>query len=566
MAALLLLTGPQAGRRHEVHGEVFIGRSPSCTISLEDAKVSRKHVRLAIEDGQARVTDLGSRNGTLVNGEKLEAEIVLLPGDRLQVGDSTILFEPSARASLSDREADGDVASSPVEELIPAVGPVAGLYHAGVALFSATSEAMVLRRAAEELARGVNADKAAALLGGTEGLMTAAVVGAESVEVPRSLVRGALERKEAGRVRGLLCAPLIASGGAPFGILYAERPEAFGEDEQRTIAALGRLAGEAFTSVRGRVDGAAPSVALVGSSRQFRKTVEAARRVASSQETVVIHGEPGTGRTQTARYIHSRSSRALGPLLVVDCRRTPVEVEEQLFGRTSAPGVPPQSSALLKADGGVLVLQCLEALPRHLSERLARLIARRTAPARQGGEEPVDVRFLVTAPRALDAMVTRGELDAGLAKALGGAAVDTLPLRERKPDVLQLFETFSTELTRARRQEPPVLSPDARRLLSEHHWPGNVEELRGVAERLSLLYAGGEVTALQLPPELQEGSEAKPKTLAERISRLERDAISEALRAANGKKIRAAAALGISRPTLDKKIEEFNLVVEKKRS
>ena len=88
--------------------------------------MSRKHVRLLIEDGQARVTDLGSRNGTLVNGEKLDAEIVLLPGDRLQVGDSTVLFEPTARASLSDREADGELHTSPVEELIPAVGAVAG--------------------------------------------------------------------------------------------------------------------------------------------------------------------------------------------------------------------------------------------------------------------------------------------------------------------------------------------------------------------------------------------------------------------------------------------------------
>ena len=375
MAALLLLTGPQAGRRHEVSGEIFIGRSPSCTISLEDAKVSRKHVRLLIEDGQARVTDLGSRNGTLVNGEKLEAEIILLPGDRLQVGDSTVLFEPSARASLSDREADGELHTSPVEELIPAVGAVAGLYHAGVALISATSEAMVLRRAAEELGRSVHAEKAAALLGGTEGLMTAAVVGADSVEVPRSLVRGALERKEAGRVKGLLCAPLIASGGAPFGILYAERPEPFGEEEQRTIAALGRLAGEAVTSVRSRQDGVAPLISLIGSSRPFRKTVEVARRAASGTESVVLHGEIGSGRAQTARYIHSRSSKALGPFVVVDCRRSAVETEEALFGRTSAPGVPPQSSALLKADGGSLLLLSIESLPRHVSERLARLIA-----------------------------------------------------------------------------------------------------------------------------------------------------------------------------------------------
>ncbi|MFO0595968.1 MAG: sigma 54-interacting transcriptional regulator [Myxococcaceae bacterium] len=569
MAALLLLTGPQAGRRHEVQGEVFIGRSPSCTIALEDAKVSRKHVRLLIEDGSAKATDLGSRNGTLVNGEKLESEIVLLPGDRLQVGDSTILFEPSARASLSDREASGEVQSSPVEELLPAVGSVAGLYNAGVALISSTSEAMVLRRAAEELGRSVNADRAAALLGGTEGLMTAAVVGADSVEVPRSLVRGALERKEAGRVKGLLCAPLIASGGAPFGILFAERPEPFGDDDQKMIAALGRLAGEAVTSVRTRQDGAAPVVSLVGSSRQFRKTVEAARRAAQANDTVVIWGEAGSGRAQTARYVHSRSSRALGPMITVDCRRSAAETEEALFGRTSAPGVPPQSSALLKADGGTLLLLSIESLPRHVSERLARLISRKVAPARQGGEEKVDVRVMVTARATLEQLETRGELEPELGRALAGTELETLPLRERKPDVMQLFEWFSSELHRTRRREVPSLSPDARRLLSEHHWPGNVEELRLVAERLYVLYAGAEVTALHLPPEIQNGPAAAEKsnqTLAERISRLERDAISEALRAANGKKIRAAAALGISRPTLDKKIEEFKLVVEKRRS
>jgi DNA-binding NtrC family response regulator/pSer/pThr/pTyr-binding forkhead associated (FHA) protein len=566
MAALLLLTGPQAGRRHVVTGEVIIGRSPSCTIALEDAKVSRRHVRLVVEDGEARVMDLGSRNGTLVNGEKLEGEAVLLPGDRLQIGDSTVLFEPSARASLSDREADGEVHSSPVEELIPAVGPVAGLYHAGVALISATSEAMVLRRSAEELARGVNAEKAAALLGGTEGLLTAAVVGADAVEVPRSLVRGALERKEAGRVGGVLCAPLIASGGAPFGILFAERPEAFTEDDQRTIAALGRLAGEAITSVRARGDGGAMQVTLVGSSRQFRKTVEAARRAAAGAGPVLIHGESGTGLSLLARYIHSRSSRGLGPFVEVDCRRPPIEVEESLFGRTSAPGVPPQSSALLRADGGTLLLEHLEALPRHLSERLTRLLSRRVAPARQGGEEPVDLRVMATAPVAIDAMVARGDLDPELGRVLAGHEVEALPLRERRTDVLQLFEHFASLVARGRRKEPPTLTPDARRLLVDYHWPGNVEELRQVSERIALLYAGQVVPALRLPAEIQDGPQEAPRKLAEMIRRLERDAISEALREAKGKKIRAAAILGISRPTLDKKIAEYQLVVEKKRA
>lgn len=566
MAALLLLTGPQAGRRHEVAGEVLIGRSPSCTIALEDSKVSRRHVRLSIDGGQARVMDLGSRNGTLVNGEKLDGELLLLPGDRLQIGESTVVFEPSSAASLSDREAEGEVHGAPVEELIDVAGPVAGLYNAGVALICATNEAMVLRRAADELGRAVNAEKAAAMMGGVDGLRTAAVAGAEAVEVPRFLLRGALERKEAGRVRGGLCAPLIASGGAPFGILYAERPEPFGDQELKVIAALGRLAGEAVTSVRARADASASTVTLVGSSRQFRKTVDAARRAAAVSENVVLVGEAGSGRSHFARYIHSRSARALGPFVVVDCQLPITQVEELLFGRTSTPGVPPRSSALLQADRGSLLLRSIERLPRPFTDRLARFVNRRVAPAPQGGEEPVDVRMLATTSAPVATLIAKGALDAELAGALGAIELETVAVRERRPDVLQLLEHFAQERARAAQKATPTLSPDARRLVLEYQWPGNVSEVRGVAERCSLLYAGLEVSALHLPPEIQEGDEPLRRTLAERIARLERDAISEALREARGKKIRAAAMLGISRPTLDKKIEEFHLIVEKRRA
>ncbi len=568
MPALLLLTGPAAGQRHEVKGEVVLGRSPSCEIPLEDSKVSRRHAKIVLDGGQARVTDLGSRNGTLVNGEKIEGEVILLPGDQFQVGDSTVLFEPPVRASFSDKE-PGEPESKPVEELLPAVGAVAGLYNAGLALLSATTEAMVLRRAAEELNRSVNAERSAALLGALEGLVTAAVVGADQVEVSRALVRGALERREVARVGGVLCAPLQASGGAPFGILYAERPEAFTDEELKIGAALGRLAGEAFAAVRSRNDVDAPPVQLVGSSRQFRKSVEQARRAAAVSDPVVIYGEQGTGRIHTCRYIHLRSTRALGPFVVVDCRRNPVQVEEDLFGRGSGPGIPPLTSALLRADGGTLVLRNVEALARHAGDKLARLLERKLAPARQGGEEAIDIRVMATSAAPLGQVIQRGETSEELAKTLQGAEIESLPLRERRPDVPMLYDHFAGRITRPRKKEPPVLSPDARRLLVDYAWPGNVEELRGVAERLALLYPGGEVPALKLPPEVQEGGVPQQgqtgKTLAQMISRLERDAISEALREARGKKIKAAALLGISRPTLDKKIEDYQLVVEKRR-
>lgn len=570
MPGLLLLSGPSSGLRYDVVDEATLGRSPSCEIPLEDNKVSRRHARIFITEGQTRIADLGSRNGTVVNGEKIEAEAILLPGDRVQVGETTVLYEPMAKAAFSETEVEGGVTAALVEELLPRVGREAALYSAGTALLTATSETMVLRRAAQEALRSLNADCAAAMLGGKEGLLTAAVVGAEKVEIPRSLVAAALERREVGRVGNTLCAPLAASGGAPFGLLYIQRDgSAFEAADEPLAAALGRLAGEAFANVRAGFEGqAASAITLVGTSKMFRKTVEQARRAAAGAANVLLHGEPGTGRRLIAQYIHSRSSRALGPVLEVDCRSpSGANVDEALFGRASAPGVPPLSSALFRADGGTLILLHVDSLPRHTAERLARFLAAKTAPAREGGEEPVDLRVIATSMTSLSKPTQKLELAPELARALGGLEIEVLPLRERKTDVTELFDHFAALITKPLRRDIPQLTPDAKRMLADYAWPQNVYEVRLVAERLASLYAGLTVNALKLPPEIQEGGEERtaPRTLQDRISQLERDAISEALREAKGKKIRAAAILGISRPTLDKKIEDYSLTVEKIR-
>ncbi len=502
----------------------------------------------------------------MVNGEKIEAEAVLLPGDRLQIGDSTILFEPPAPVSLSDLTL-GEVHRFPIEELLPTTGAEGALLSAGLALLSATSEAMLLRRAAHELARALNADHAAALLGSSEGLITASVAGATSTEVPRELARPALENKITSRSGGTVCAPLAASGGGSFGILYAARSEPFTVADQSLAAALGRLTGQAFAALRARAR-AEPDpahAAMVGSSRPHRKLVEQARRAAAVTTPVFLHGEAGSGRALTARYIHARSARALGPLVIVDGQQGVVSLEEDLFGRPSGPGVPPLPSALMRADGGTLVLQQVELFPRPLALRLATLLQRKQAPAPEGGEEWVDLRLIVTAGASAQVLASRGDLEPELAQAFKGLEIELLPLRERRADVPSLFEVFAQRVTKPLRKEPPSLTPDARRLLVDYAWPGNIRELKLVSERLAGLYAGAEVNALRLPPEVQEGTAGKGQSLEDLIRRLERDAISEALREAKGKKIKAASLLGISRPTLDKKIEDYQLVVEKVR-
>lgn len=541
-----------------------MGRSTSCEISLQDNKVSRRHARIVVEGETAKIEDLGSRNGTLVNGNKISGLVALAPGDQVQVGDTTALFDPPAKAALTDRPVE-ITSNVPVEELLPRVGAEATLYSLAAALLSATSEGMVLRRTVEEAARGVSADRAAAMLAESGGLMTASVVGARSVDVPRGLAKAALEHREISASQGALCAPLVPAGGQALGLLYCEREEPFTQAELALAATVGRMSGEALATVRLRTGRGLSEPTLVGSTKAFRRALEDARRAAVGDGSVVLHGEVGTGRAATAWLIHALSPRSLGPFVMVDCRQEAREVEQELFGMPGGPASPPRASALLRADGGTLVLRELHGIPRTLCERLIQHLQRKTAPAPQGGDEPVDVRVLCTTLHPLGVLAERDQLDKGLGQTLAGLDIELAPLKARQGDVPALFDHFAANAARAAHQPPPMLTPEARRLLTEYAWPGNVQEIKLMAERLALLYPGAEIPALRLPPEVQQGGTGRAKSLDEMISTLEREAISEALREARGKKIRAAALLGISRPTLDKKIEDYGLTVQKIR-
>ncbi|MFN7130431.1 MAG: FHA domain-containing protein, partial [Myxococcales bacterium] len=141
MPMLVAASGPRVGARFEIGAELVIGRSPSCEIALpDDGKVSRRHARLWAKGEQFAVEDLGSRNGTWVNGDRIEAEVLLSPGDRVQVGDTAFLFDPPVRAEIDDGGADASQAGA-VEEFLPVTGEAAQLFRAATALITCASEA-----------------------------------------------------------------------------------------------------------------------------------------------------------------------------------------------------------------------------------------------------------------------------------------------------------------------------------------------------------------------------------------------------------------------------------------
>lgn len=562
MPSLLLLTGPSAGRRYEVREEATIGRSPSCEIPLDDVKVSRRHARVYVLEGRTRVADLGSRNGTLVNGEKIAQELVLAAGDQFQVGATTFLFDPPTKATLRD-DAALAMESRPAEGALPRTGLEAGVYEIATSLLSATSEAMVLRRTADAMARTLGAQVSAALLGAVESFANATVVGAATVEVPRALAGAAMERSEVSVSEGVMCGPLGPSGVPPFGVLYVQRADPYSVVDQSLMAAVGRLAGEALASVRARGGRAFREEALVGASKGFKKAVEDARRASVDEGPVLIVGDLGTGKRALAQSIHALSMRALGPFVAVDCRRSPEELGEELFGLVGGQGGLPRASALLRADSGTLLLRQVDSLKPDQAARLARLFEGRRAPSPRGGEEPVDLRLIATSTRPLAELLIEGAFDPALERLLSTTQIEMPPLRSRASDVLPLFDHFAELVARRHFTSPPTLTPDAKRLMNDYTWPRNVEELRLLAERLALLFPGQEVPSVRLPPELQQGSLERPRSLDHMIARLEKEAVVEALREARGKKIRAAEILGISRPTLDKKIADYGITVQK---
>lgn len=553
MTALVFVSGPSAGLRHEIVRDVTLGRSPACEIPLDDDQVSRQHARVRVASGQVWITDLGSRNGTAVNGRRISGEVLLQPGDRLQLGDTTALLDSGLIAAEPGEPANLRVWA--VETVLASAANDVRLFPIALSLAGAATAVTILRRTVEQLAEELDAEQAAAFLRGPGGIMPVATVGADRAPVSGWLLQAAMLRGQVASAGEEICAPLGPLGAPPMGVLCARASRLQEPSEVSFVTAVGRLAGERVASLGTEERG---SIALVGNSSVFRRMVERSEEVAGFSNNLSLVGGPGSGKSLIARHIHVHSPRALGPLIVVPCAGDPRRVENELLGEEGGAGGSRRLAALVRADGGSLLLQGIESLPEAVAQRLSGFIDRRTAPRFGSGEQAVDVRFLATSSEPLEVLEVKGRLAPGLREVLQPTTLEVPPLRRRSSDVPGLFKFFAGS---ALRRDPPRLSSESRRLLMAYPWPGNVRELQLIAERLGILYPGLEIPSSRLPYEVLAVATSPPKTLPERILQLEREAILEALRDARGTKIRAAALLGISRPTLDKKIRELALVV-----
>lgn len=429
------------------------------------------------------------------------------------------------------------------------------------ATLEAMSEGLIFVGPGDEVRR-INS-RAAELLG-VSGRAVAGRAFAGSLSPP-PLVRLSLARREElveqelvweghkGPV-GLVCAtrPVRDRGGRYLGALVTLRlTQSIHQLVQRVVGAEARFT---FRD-------------LIGQSPAMLTALHQAHLAANAAGCVLLRGEPGVGKEVLAQAIHNASSRAGGPFVGLNCAAVPRPLlAGELFGvegNLLRPGSPGRPGKIELAQGGVIYLEEVGALPLELQTALLRAIEMRRILRSDGTRPlPIDVRVIATAGSDIERQVHEGRFRADLLARLNTLMVEIPPLRQRGDDLLLLVNHL-LQVIGERVGRQVALAPDALQALRDYPWPGNVRELELTLERA---LAGSEksVIALEDLPAAVVRVAAPLGPLAtaslDESSRVgEREAILRAGRQAAGHLGRTAALLGISRATLWRKMGRYGI-------
>jgi DNA-binding NtrC family response regulator/pSer/pThr/pTyr-binding forkhead associated (FHA) protein len=525
--------------------DVTFGRSRGATIHVESEKVSRMHARIRRTGDVIEVEDLGSRNGTRVNGDKIEALRRVQSGDEIQIG-----------------------------AILAIIGVASGLRRGSPVADNTTGEA----RLAAEVDRAVRYHRPV-----TVGLVRCAhdaVIDA----IARSLRPMDLLAEDAGDDYLLILPELGRAEGhaaveraldfARASAAEARVASALCPDDGTTVETLiGHLRASLRTGKRPPQPAAAPPPPPAGEpivvDPAMRRVYSLVERIADTPMTVLILGETGSGKEGVAEAIHKKSGRSQKPLIKLNCAALPETLlESELFGyeRGAFTGAERRKVGFFEAaDGGTLFLDEIGEMPLALQAKLLRVLERKVI-TRVGGttEIATDARLVAATHRDLEAEVRAGRFRQDLLFRIGGFTLVVPPLRDRTTEIMPLAEHFA-RLTAAEQARPaPAFADDARDALLGYAWPGNVRELKNAVER-ALILCGESITVADLPEKLRDaGQRVRPVGAAAadmrgHLAEVERAAIVAALEAEDQNQTRAARRLGVSRRALIYKMEKYGL-------
>jgi two-component system, NtrC family, response regulator AtoC len=522
--------------------DVTVGRSRGATVYVESEKVSRMHARIRRTGDSIEVEDLESRNGTRINGDKIEAPTRITAGDEISIGPILAVVGVTSGVRRASPIAD-DVRG---EARLVAEVDRAMRYHRPLTLglIRIGNDAVV-----DAMARSLRPMDLMAEDAGDDYLVILPELtppeGAAAMERLLDFARGA---------------------GVTTRSATAHCPE-----DGTTVEALIGCVRSTLRTGRSPRQSAPPLVAgtpIVLLDPAMRRVFALVDRIAETAMTVLILGETGVGKEGVADAIHTKSSRRDKPLIKLNCAALPENLlESELFGyeKGAFTGADKRKVGFFEAaDAGTLFLDEIGEMPLPLQAKLLRVLERKMF-MRVGGTTEIETsaRVVAATHRDLDAEVRAGRFRQDLLYRIGGFTIAVPPLRDRASEILPIAEHFATLTASEQGRSTPTIAEDAREALTTYSWPGNVRELKNAIER-ALVLCGEQLTAADLPEKLRDAGHrmrpvAQSADMRGHLAEVERAAIVAALEAEEQNQTRAARRLGLSRRALIYKMEKYGL-------
>ncbi len=555
---------------------ITVGRSSQADLTVRDPSLSRQHARVELVGDEIWLQDLGSTNGTRVNGEPATRSRVR-PGDDIVIGAVPAFIHALSSMELGLYGLDShDAFVDALEQELVRMAD------------TGRSLAMVLVQE-QKGGRGLElwSPRVRALL---RSFHRMALYSPDTVEIclpdcdepaARELCRRVVEESRPGEPR-LLCGVALypQAGGGALELLEAASqaarratpgsPVALAASRGRRTLSPGYEGGRSATVVR------SPAM------RSLYATVD---KVAGARVPVLILGETGTGKEVIARALHDRGPGQDAPMCCVNCGAIPAElVESTLFGheRGAFSGAVKRAAGVFEtAHGGTVLLDELGELPAQAQAALLRVLE--TGKITRVGsphEIPVDVRVIAATHRDLEAMCDEGLFRRDLLYRLNVVCLEVPPLRERPEELIPLAELFLDRANRANGRDVREISGDARQVLTAHLWPGNVRELKNAIERATVISDGQTIQVDDLPRGLAAArsepeavpapapapgpapapAPEEPGNLKEQVKQYEAMLIRGALERCGWNTRQAAEQLGLPLRTLNHKVKQHGIV------
>lgn len=535
-------------------GENLVGADPGCEVVIDHPSISRQHAVLVVSGDRLQIADVGSTNGTFLDGHPVREVTDLGLGRVVHIGDAELCVEAVATSEVElspvvrSRASAGESDATPTPTV---VDPTASSHP--LSLFARRLLPEILSVAARTTSR---VELARACGQGVFDLFPVLAVristgdGLPLFEATRSDSADEVPHDARFRV-----------GETELAVDTENR--SFLELASPLLGALAELIESRSPPPGDRARQETEAPRIVSADPQMRRLYEQGARIAAAEIPVLITGESGTGKEFFARFLHERSTRSDRPLTTLNCAALPRDLlEAELFGieQGVATGVRARPGCFERAHGGTLFLDEIGDMSLEVQAKVLRVLETGRVH-RLGAREPrpADVRILSATHRNPARMTETGDFRLDLYYRLADWEVELPPLRERPADLSHLLNRFLEREAADRGLQIRGVSREAMAVLLHHSWPGNVRELEREIRRAVLLVDDGGILDTGCLSGRLARRDGAARTLEAQLLEAEKGMLRRALVEHGGRAADAAKALDVASSTFYRKLRQHGL-------